>query len=166
MTTPRGGERGSTPAPVAVTDRQSRLRIDPSSVRSLVEFALEAESARGAVEVTFVDDATIADLHVRFMDIPGPTDVITFPLDDDDDPTDVAPGEEPATARLLGEIVVSTDTACRQAPEYGLDPLDEALLYVVHGVLHLLGYDDHDEADAERMAARQREILVAWQDGR
>ena len=146
-------------APVSVTDRQTRLPIDSGAIESLVHFTLSSEEAHGAVEVAFVDDETIADLHLRFMDIPGPTDVITFPLADD--------GPEAGAGSLersLGEVVVSTDTACRQGPEYGLDPLDEALLYVVHGVLHLLGYDDRTEPDADRMASRQREIFDQWRD--
>ena len=143
---------------VEVADRQTLLRIDPRAIDSLVRFALAAEGARGAVEVAFVDDETIAGLHDRFLGIPGPTDVITFPADDEP-----APDERDGAA--LGEIVVSTDTAARQAPEYGLDPLDETYLYVIHGVLHLLGYDDHDDDDADRMAVRQRELLDAWIDG-
>jgi len=141
---------------VEISDRQSLLELDRSEVTSLVLFTLAAESRLGSVEVAFVDDATIADLHLRFMGIPGPTDVITFPLSEDEDP--------PTEEATLGEVVVSTETALRQGPEYGLDPVDEALLYVVHGVLHLLGYDDLDETDADRMAARQREILEEWKE--
>ncbi len=141
---------------VEISDRQSLLDLDLSEVTSLVLFTLAAESRIGSVEVAFVDDATIADLHLRFMGTPGATDVITFPLADDDDPT--------AAEATLGEVVVSTETALRQGPEYGLDPLDETFLYVVHGVLHLLGYDDLEEADADRMEARQREILEQWKD--
>ena len=147
------------PATVSVVDRQTLLPIDERAVQSLVTFALEAEDARGSVEVAFVDDATIADLHERFMQIPGPTDVITFPLADDDPPETGEAGESG-----LGEIVVSTETAQRQGPEWGLEPLDEAYLYVVHGVLHLLGYDDLEEGEAEAMATRQREIFDAWRD--
>ena len=152
------------PATVSVVDRQTLLPIDERAVQSLVTFALEAEDARGSVEVAFVDDATIADLHERFMQIPGPTDVITFPLADDDplDPGSLGDGE--AGESGLGEIVVSTETAQRQGPEWGLEPLDEAYLYVVHGVLHLLGYDDLEEGEAEAMATRQREIFDAWRD--
>ena len=146
-------------SPVSVTDRQTRLPIDSGAIESLVHFTLSSEEAHGAVEVAFVDDETIADLHLRFMDIPGPTDVITFPLADDEPEAGAGSLE-----RSLGEVVVSTDTACRQGPEYGLDPLDEALLYVVHGVLHLLGYDDRTEPDADRMASRQREIFDQWRD--
>jgi probable rRNA maturation factor len=145
-------ECGERP-PVEVADRQSRLRIDSADVIALVRFALGAEEVQGAVEVAFVDDAVISDLHARYFGDPSPTDVITFPSGD------ALEGEEwPA----LGEIVISTDTAARQAPEYGLDAVEEALLYVVHGVLHLVGYDDEDDDDAAQMSERQREILDDW----
>jgi probable rRNA maturation factor len=144
--------------PVEVADRQNRLPIDPGEVIDLVRYALEVEERSGAVEVAFVDDAMIADLHERFLGVPGPTDVITFPHEDD------LPGEDGFPS--LGEIVVSTDTAVRQAPDYGSDPVAEAYLYVVHGVLHLLGWDDGEEDAADRMAVRQREILEEWLDGR
>ncbi|MGA1203861.1 MAG: rRNA maturation RNase YbeY [Planctomycetota bacterium] len=146
-------EDGLSEPVVEVSDRQELLGIDPTAVDSLVRFVLREEEASGTVEVVFVDDAEIADLHLRFLAVEGPTDVITFPL-----PADEA---EPGST-LLGEIVVSTETAIRQAPEYGNEPLQEALLYVVHGVLHLLGYDDHDEDEAERMAERQQLLLGAW----
>lgn len=139
--------------PVEVADRQSSLPIDPGEVIDLVRYALAVEGACGSVEVAFVDDAMIADLHERFLGVAGPTDVITFPHDD-------LPGEDGYAS--LGEIVVSTDTALRQCPEYGNDPVAEAYLYVVHGILHLLGWDDGEDGAAERMAARQREILEEW----
>lgn len=155
----RSGSRPGEPdpgglPPVEVADRQSRLPIDPGEVIGLVRYALAAEGACGAVEVAFVDDAMISELHERFLGVPGPTDVITFPHEDD------LPGDEGFAS--LGEIVVSTDTASKQAPDYGSDPVEEAYLYVVHGVLHLLGWDDGEEDAAERMAVRQREILEGW----
>ncbi len=142
-----------SPPRVEIANRQRLLPIDFEAVTALVRFALAVEETSGAVEVAFVDDGTIAELHERFLGISGPTDVITFPHDE---------AVLPESERTLGEIVVSTDTAARQAPEYGADPLEEAYLYVVHGLLHLLGYDDHEEDEAERMAERQLEILAGW----
>jgi len=153
---PADGAESCGLPPVEVADRQSRLPIDPGEVIDLVRYALEAEEASGAIEVAFVDDAMIAELHERFLGVAGPTDVITFPHDD-------LPGEDGYPS--LGEIVVSTDTALRQAPEFGCDPVAEAYLYVVHGVLHLLGWDDGEEGAAARMASRQREILEGWLEG-
>ncbi|MFQ5655130.1 MAG: rRNA maturation RNase YbeY, partial [Planctomycetota bacterium] len=81
---------------------------------------------------------------------------------EEDDPF-LRPGGPQADApRPLGEIVVSAETALRQAPEQGCDPVRETFLYVVHGVLHLLGYDDRTPETARRMAERQEEILESW----
>lgn len=90
------------------------------------------------VVVALVDDAEIARVHREFLGIDGPTDVITFPY---------------------GEIVVSAETARREADPRGLPPLHELILYVVHGALHLKGYDDRRARDRERMRAAERRVL-------
>ena len=90
------------------------------------------------VEVTYVSDAEIARVHGEFLDDPTPTDVITF---------------------HHGEILISAETAARQAVEHG-QPLDhELLLYLIHGLLHLAGWHDEDEAEAAEMARAQERIL-------
>ena len=143
---------GDTRLWARVVDDQSRLDLDLGRVEALVTYVLEAEGiSRGGGEVAFVDDDTISRLHEQFMDIPGPTDVITFPMSDPDDPRG-----------SLGEVVVSTETAIRQAPEFGLDPRDETLLYVVHGVLHIVGYDDQEATEQAEMTRRQLELLGDW----
>jgi len=95
------------------------------------------------VEVSLVDDPTIADLHARFFDDPSPTDVITF---------------------QHGEIILSVDTAAREAIDRQL-PLDhEILLYLIHGLLHLHGYHDQDSPNRGLMASLQGQILarIIW----
>lgn len=90
------------------------------------------------IEITIVDDADIARVHGDFLDDPTPTDVITF---------------------HHGEILISADTALRQGTENG-QPLDhEVALYLVHGLMHLAGWDDHGEAEAAEMARRQEAVL-------
>ncbi len=90
------------------------------------------------VEITFVDDAEIARVHGEFLDDPTPTDVITF---------------------HHGEILISTETAARQAVDHG-QPFDHELaLYAIHGLLHLAGWHDEDPAEAEAMARVQAGIL-------
>lgn len=143
---------------VGVTDQQQRIEISVARVRSLVGFVLAAEKRDGRVEITFVDDARIAEIHERFLGVAGPTDVITFPIDDAGD--EVSGDDLPLP--LLGEIVVSTETAERQAPDFDNTPLHEVFLYVVHGLLHLLGYDDRSRAARDRMTRRQLELLEAW----
>ncbi len=93
----------------------------------------------GEVEVSVVSDTRIAEVHLRFMGIAGATDVITFEH---------------------GEIVISAETAARQAGEYGTGLEREMGLYVVHGLLHLNGYDDMTEEDAARMRGAQEAILT------
>ncbi len=93
----------------------------------------------GEVEISVVSDDSIAAVHGQFMDDPTPTDVITF---------------------HHGEILVSWDTARQRAVEYDHPPLRELLLYVIHGLLHLNGHDDHDAEDRRRMHAIQDRILA------
>jgi probable rRNA maturation factor len=92
--------------------------------------------------VSFVDEAEIEDLHVRYMDEPGPTDVLSFPLDDVDEDG----------VRLLGDVVIAPAVAARNNPE---DPSAELRLLLVHGILHLLGYDHEADAEKAEMWARQ-----------
>jgi probable rRNA maturation factor len=90
------------------------------------------------VEVNFVDDFTIAEVHLRFMEISGATDVITFDH---------------------GEILISVETARDQAMEFGNVFERELMLYLIHGLLHLAGYEDATEADRSRMDDLQQNIL-------
>lgn len=154
---PSADERGSPAqaSAIRVSDRQHLLSVAPDDVRSLVRFTLAQEGRDGAVDVAFVDDAVMADLHVRFLGVAGPTDVMTFPC-----PPEPLAGD----GGELGEIVISTETAIRQASDGCGDALDECLLYVVHGVLHLVGYDDRDDGSAATMAARQDEVLARWRE--
>jgi probable rRNA maturation factor len=96
------------------------------------------------VEVSIVSDAEIARVHDEFMDDPTATDVITF---------------------HHGEIIVSADTAARCGPEHGLTLHHELLLYVIHGLLHLAGWDDHDEAERTLMHGHQERILARLLEG-
>ena len=102
-----------------------------------------------ALDLSFVvvDDERMAELHERYADVPGPTDVLSFPL-----------AEDPV---LLGEVVISADTARREAAARGHPAYDELLLYAVHGVMHLVGHDDHDPAQKRRMRSAERRALAA-----
>ncbi len=90
------------------------------------------------VEISFITDEAIAKVHAEFLEDPTPTDVITF---------------------AHGEILISTETAIRQAAEYGQNPLRETALYLIHGLLHLNGHEDSTEAGFARMKQLQEEIL-------
>jgi probable rRNA maturation factor len=137
---------------VQVLVRQRRHRVDAARIAALAEHVLKAEKRPdAALSVTIVSDRRIAQLHRDYLDVPGPTDVISFPLEDE-----LALGEGP---RLLGEVVVSADTAAREARARRLPFERELLLYVAHGTLHLLGYDDHAPKERARMFRRQEALL-------
>jgi probable rRNA maturation factor len=127
--------------------------VDLQAVAGAAQAVLVAEGREGVgLSVAVVDDGRMSELHERYSGIPGPTDVLAFPLED----------EVPGPEALLGEVVVSADTAAREAAERGLTFERELLLYVIHGTLHLLGYDDHDPTERTRMHARQEELLGAF----
>ncbi|MEX2102262.1 MAG: rRNA maturation RNase YbeY [Actinomycetota bacterium] len=119
------------------------------SLRALALACLRGEGVqRGELSISLVADDEIAELHERFMGEPGPTDVLSFGFDDEDDR---APGGAP----LLGDVVISPATAVRNAAEHGNDPTGEVRLLLAHGVLHLLGYTHDEEIDRARMWERQ-----------
>ncbi|MGE0713234.1 MAG: rRNA maturation RNase YbeY [Planctomycetota bacterium] len=129
--------------------------VDLASLAAVAAAVLAAEGrAEARLSLAVLDDEQIAELHGRFLQDPTPTDVISFPLEDEHD-----------ALALLGEVVVSADTAAREAAARGLPFAEELLRYVVHGTLHLLGYDDHDPADHDRMHARQEELLQRYLAG-
>ena len=160
----------ATPPPIIrVTVEPPCARLaDEADLREVVAHALAAEGLNRevAVDVVVVDDATIHELNRRFLDHDEPTDVITFALDggDGDDGDDgggfVTPGP-----RQLGEIYISCERAAAQSAEWGNTPEAEVRFLTVHGVLHLLGWDDATAEDRERMLARQAAILAGWRSG-
>jgi len=133
---------------VHITNKQKKIPIDRAAFRALVRRVLEAEKGPqpGQIGVCFVDDRAIRRLNAQFHHRDEPTDVLSFPLSGTD-------------RTLVADIVVSTETACRQARAYRSSPRRETALYVVHGLLHLLGYDDHSRKDRLRMQRRQRKYL-------
>ena len=145
---PRASSVGLT---IDVIDRQRVLRVGGRWLVTIARRALERQGIDAAeICVLMVDDRGIAKLHEQWLGIPGPTDVITFDLSDA-----ARPGV------LHGDIAVSAETARRTARELGCQPRHELAYYVVHGLLHLAGYDDHDPADRRAMRARERVLMKA-----
>lgn len=137
---------------IEIADNQTTFPLDRSWYRALARTVCRAESVtEGRLSLVFVDNQTIHELNRTYLSHDYPTDVITFPL------------SEPGSA-LTGEIVLSTEYAAAQAVEYGWPAHVEAGLYVAHGILHLCGYDDHDEADAAVMKERQELLLKQFLD--
>ena len=126
--------------------------IDLERWRTLAQGVLAAAGAEGELTLTFVDDDEIASLNEEHMGTAGPTDVLAFPLDDE--PT-------PGVPTLLGDVVVCPNVAARQFAEHAGTFDDEIALLVVHGILHVLGYDHADADEAATMRHRELELLEA-----
>ena len=101
----------------------------------------------GEVRATLVDDAAMADAHVRWGGVPGTTDVLTFNL------------AEPGETLVDADVLIGAEVAKRMALARGISPCREVLLYLVHALLHCLGYDDHDEAGYAAMHAEEDRVL-------
>ncbi len=117
-------------------NNESGVTVDEDVVQRLAAFALDAMHVHADAElaIVFVDEGAMEQLHIRWMDEPGPTDVLSFPMDE------LRPGteDEPTPAGLLGDIVVCPQVAEEQAKTAGHSTLDEILLLTCHGILHLL----------------------------
>jgi probable rRNA maturation factor len=127
---------------ILVSDRQS-LPVDEPGLVELARQTLRAEGYdRVELSLSFVDDDEMEALHVRYMDEPGPTDVLSFPMDD----------REHDGVRVLGDVVIAPTVAARNNPD---DPPGELRLLLVHGILHILGYDHETEDERAEMWSRQ-----------
>lgn len=122
--------------------------VNTSRIVQAVRAALGNRPCR-SLAVVIVDDARIAQLHRQFMADPTPTDVLTFDLRDD-----------LINGPIEGEVVVSVETARRQARRYRTEPDQELLRYAIHGTLHLVGFDDRTPSERRRMRREEDRILV------
>jgi probable rRNA maturation factor len=154
-----GTRHGNTPQVTAIVidwgNRQRKVPVDSRRLKAVARAALAAERVTAAeLSVTVVDDRRIAAVHGEWLDDPTPTDVMTFDLGMPGDPT------------LRGDIILSAETAAREARRLapgrqGWTPHLELAYYLVHGILHLTGYDDRTAADRRRMRLREREVMKA-----
>lgn len=144
--------------------------VDAGRLERLVGAVLAAEEASTGISVALVDDAAIRVLHRDFQGKDSATDVLSFPLDDDaGGPAPSASGGgtfdpgtfDPGSEGPGGEVVVSVDTARREAEARGVPFEAELSLYVIHGVLHILGYDDLEDAPRARMREAEARHLAA-----
>ncbi len=142
-------------------NNESGIAVDETALMSLGSHVLAAMHIHPLAElsVVLVDPGTMERLHVQWMDEPGPTDVMSFEMDE------LRPGSEgkPSEPGLLGDVVICPEVARKQAAQAGHSLEAEIHLLATHGILHLLGYD-HAEPDEEREMFRlQRELLASWQ---
>lgn len=141
-------------------NNESAIQVDETAILRLATYALDQLHVHPDAElaIVLVDEAAMEQLHVQWMDEPGPTDVLSFPMDE------LRPGTEdaPTPPGLLGDIVLCPQVAEVQAAGAGHTILDELQLLTAHGVLHLLGFD-HAEPDEEKeMFGLQKDILTGF----
>jgi probable rRNA maturation factor len=158
---------------VFAADEQHDYPIEVAFWAGLARQVLTARGVKGEVEVSllFVDEEAIAALNSQFLGKTGPTDVLSFPIEDEPGPTGRSPdvggsgpgaSPEPGALVLLGDVVICPVVAARNAVEHDVSFEDEVALLVVHGLLHLLGMDHEDEKEAERMEALEQQLLTRF----
>jgi probable rRNA maturation factor len=158
---------------VFAADEQQVHQIDVARWAGLARQVLQARGVKGETEVSllFVDEDAIAALNEQFLGKAGPTDVLSFPIEDEPGPTGRSPdfggsgpgsSAEQGTLTLLGDVVICPVVAARNAVEHEVSFEDEVALLVVHGLLHLLGMDHKNEAQAERMEAVEQQLLTRF----
>ena len=135
-------------------------------LEELARFVLthEKKPDNTEVSVSFVDDETIARLNEEYRGKANPTDVLSFECDGVDDDMALALGEDPVFE--LGDVVIAPDVAERQTHEFGTTFEEEVSLLLVHGLLHLCGYDHVEDEEAAVMEGLEAEILAAWANRR
>ena len=128
---------------VDIKDMQKEIRIGRAFLRGVVRETLKREARGGEVSIVLTDNEYIRELNRKYRSVDRATDVLAFPMDEE----------------ILGDIVISVEKAKQQAPIYGESIENEVARLVIHGVLHLLGYDDSNREKSKTMHAREEEIL-------
>ncbi|MBI3098708.1 MAG: rRNA maturation RNase YbeY [Planctomycetes bacterium] len=126
--------------------------VKVAAIRRIASLVLQDQRRTSSLHIVVVDDRAIRRLNRRHLGHDRTTDVIAFPLDGSTAPLS-------ASSALLGEVYVSATTARREARRRGLPAREELIRYVIHGILHLCGYDDHRPADRKEMWARQERLV-------
>lgn len=141
-------------------NNETDIDIDIAEFAALADHVLRAMHVSPQAELTilFIDPEPMEELHVRWLDLPGPTDVMSFPMDE------LRPGtrEHETPAGTLGDIVVCPQVAATQALDAGHSAAEEMLLLTTHGILHLLGYDHAEEEEKKEMFDLQRHLLLTF----
>ena len=141
-------------------NNESGVSVDESEIVALARHVLTAMHVHPQAElsVVLVDEPAMEQLHVQWMDEPGPTDVLSFPMDELRPGTD----DEDSQPGLLGDVVVCPQVAAAQARTAGHTTHEEMLLLTTHGILHLLGYDHAEPAEEKEMFELQRKLLLMF----
>lgn len=138
---------------------ETNWSIDPKQFSDLGVWVMDQMkvSTQSDLTITFVDPAPIATLHERWMNLEGPTDVMSFPMDE------LRPGVGSVTAAgILGDIVICPDVAVQQAVAASHSAIEEIMLLTTHGILHLLGFDHSTPEQEHQMFSLQRQLLLTF----
>ena len=137
------------------SNNRSGELVPSDEITALIEYSLSALNLNPECEVslTFVDANEMSELHIKWMDEPGPTDVLSFPMD---------MPENPGDAVTLGDIVICPTVAVRQAMTAGHSSNHEFFILSVHGLLHILGYDHANPEDEKVMFTLQEQLVKEW----
>ncbi|MFT4217654.1 MAG: rRNA maturation RNase YbeY [Micropruina sp.] len=141
-------------------NNESGVEVDEQRLVALAVFALDSLRIHPQAELSIllVDTATMAAYHEKYMDEPGPTDVLSFPMDELRPPKD---GEEPPLG-MLGDIVLCPEVTAAQASDSNRTPEQEADYLLIHGLLHLLGYDHAEPEEKQVMFGLNDRVIAAW----
>jgi len=141
-------------------NNETGVAIDAAEFAALADHVLRVMhvNPRAELSILFIDPEPMAELHERWLDLPGPTDVMSFPMDE------LRPGtpDHETPAGTLGDIVICPQVAAKQALQAGHSAVEEMLLLTTHGILHLLGYDHAEPQEKEDMFALQRTLLLTF----
>jgi probable rRNA maturation factor len=139
---------------------ESEIELDLDRVQSLAIHVRDELKLHPQVDigVIFVDEAAMTELHIKWMDEPGPTDVLSFPMDE------LRPGSDllPSPEGILGDSVVCPQVAAEQALKAGHSTMEEILLLVTHGMLHLVGFDHAEPEEEKEMFGLQKQFLASF----
>jgi probable rRNA maturation factor len=141
-------------------NNETEYQVDEKALADLARFVLDGLRIHSHAELSIilVDAKAMEQLHLQWMDEPGPTDVLAFPMDE---LRPTADGEEPAPG-LLGDVVLCPEVAEKQAAKAGHSTKEELDLLTIHGILHLLGYDHGDPVEERKMFTLQSRLLADW----
>lgn len=159
-------QRITVPYEIEIANTQDCLEIDEAALRRVAERTLAGERvAEARISVGLVGNSAIRELNRRYLGHDRETDVLSFLLECEGGPGETPAREPPRGAgkRIEGEVIVSAEMARRRAAEFHWSPRDELILYLVHGLLHLAGYDDRSEGERRVMRSRERAMLSLCQ---
>ena len=141
-------------------NNESTYDIDEAALQRLATYCLDAMRVHSDAEIAIVlvDEAAMEQLHVQWMGEPGPTDVLSFPMDE------LRPGNDDAItpAGVLGDVVLCPQVAEVQAEGAGHSTMDELLYLTAHGILHLLGFDHAEPEEEKEMFSLQRDLIIGY----